>query len=89
MSTVTARTTARTTTTVTPTGARARTETVPVGDSLWRVIRTGGDLLGYIDRIATSDGDRFRVRRMLTTQRRFIAVGEFWQFDDALDCFRF
>ena len=65
------------------------TETIPVGDSLWRVIRTGGALLGYIDRVPTPDGDRFRARRMLATQRRFIAVGEFWQFDDALGCFRF
>ncbi len=66
-----------------------RTETIPVGDALWRVIRTGGELLGYIDRIATPDGDRFRVRRMLSTQRRFIPIGEFWRFDDALGCFRF
>ena len=65
------------------------TETVRVGDSLWRVVRVGGELLGYIDRIPTPDGDRFRVRRMLATQRRFIAIGEFWAFDDAIACFRF
>jgi len=67
----------------------ARTETVAVGDSLWRIVRVGGELLGYIDRLATPDGDRFRVRRMLATQRRFVAVGEFWRFDDAMGCFRF
>ena len=65
------------------------TETVRVSDSLWRVVRVGGDLLGYIDRIPPPDGDPYRVRRMLSTQRRFIAVGEFWQFGDALACFRF
>ncbi len=64
------------------------TETVPVSDSLWRVIRPGGELLGYIDRIPTPDGDRFAVRRMLTTRRRLIAIGEFWRFEDALECFR-
>jgi hypothetical protein len=26
---------------------------------------------------------------MLHAQRRFLAVGEFWSMDDALDCFRF
>ena len=67
----------------------SRTETVAVGDSLWRIVRVGGELLGYIDRLATPEGDRFRVRRMLATQRRFVAVGEFWRFDDAMGCFRF
>jgi len=69
--------------------ATSRTETVAVGDSLWRIVRVGGELLGYIDRLPTPDGDRFRVRRMLATQRRFVAVGEFWRFDDAMGCFRF
>lgn len=68
---------------------RLTTEAVAVSDSLWRIVRVGGEMLGYVDRLPTPDGDRFRVRRMLATQRRFIAVGEFWQFDDAMGCFRF
>lgn len=64
-------------------------ETVPVGASLWRVIRPGGAMLGYIDRIPGPGGDQFRVRRMLTTQRRFIPIGDFSRFEDALVCFHF
>lgn len=62
---------------------------VQLHDELWRVTRADGEVLGYVDRTQTPSGDRFTARRMLTRQRRFLAVGEFWRFDDAMDCFRF
>jgi hypothetical protein len=45
--------------------------------------------LGYVERIDTPAGHRFVAKRMLQRQRRFLAVGEFWTADDAMDCFRF
>ena len=62
---------------------------VQLHDDLWRVTRTDGEVLGYVERTTTASGDRFTARRMLRRQRRFLAVGEFWRFDDAMECFRF
>lgn len=71
------------------TGSRNGVAVVQLHDDLWRVTRTDGEVLGYVDRAATASGDRFTARRMLRRQRRFLAVGEFWRFDDAMECFRF
>jgi hypothetical protein len=62
---------------------------VQLHDDLWRITRSDGEVLGYVDRTPTASGDRFTARRMLRRQRRFLAVGEFWRFDDAMECFRF
>jgi hypothetical protein len=71
------------------TATRSGVVTVQLHDDLWRVTRADGEVLGYVDRTATAAGDRFSARRMLPRQRRFLSVGEFWRFDDAMDCFRF
>jgi hypothetical protein len=47
-----------------------------------------GDVLGYIERFATISGQRFRAKRFLARLRRFMVDGEFWDMDDALECFR-
>ena len=73
----------------TPTIARAGVTTVQLGDDLWRVTRSGGEVLGYVERSATPSGIRYTAKRMLQRQRRFLPVGEFWSVDDAMDCFRF
>ncbi len=62
---------------------------VHLHDDLWRVTRADGEVLGYVERTTTAAGHRFRAKRMLHRQRRFLPVGEFWSVDDALDCFRF
>jgi hypothetical protein len=49
-------------------------------DSLWRVTRPAGDVVGYID--------RYRAKRLIVRQQRFVAVGEFWSMHEALQCFR-
>ncbi|MCU1556328.1 MAG: hypothetical protein JWN09_323 [Microbacteriaceae bacterium] len=61
---------------------------VQLHDELWRVTRPDGDVLGYIDRFAVREGARYRARRLLVRQRRFVLMGEFWNIDDALECFR-
>ena len=62
---------------------------VQLNDDLWRVTRPDGEVLGYVERLVTASGSRFRAKRMLQRQRRFLPVGEFWTVDDAMDCFRF
>lgn len=61
---------------------------IELGDALWRVTRPDGEVLGYVETFETAAGTRYRVKRMLVTQRRFVPIGEFWAMDDALDCFR-
>jgi hypothetical protein len=62
---------------------------IQLHDDLWRVTRTDGEVLGYIEQVSSSAGTRFVAKRMLQRQRRFLPVGEFWTVDDAMDCFRF
>ena len=61
---------------------------VELNNALWRVTRADGDVVGYVERFAESRGTRFRAKRMIVRQQRFVPVGEFWSMDDALDCFR-
>ncbi|PJJ71898.1 hypothetical protein CLV46_1454 [Diaminobutyricimonas aerilata] len=62
---------------------------IQLHDGLWRICRSTGDVLGYVESERTPGGDRFRAKRYLPTQRRFSPVGEFWRFEDAVSCFRF
>lgn len=71
------------------TALRAGVATVQLNDDLWRITRTSGEVLGYVERATTPAGHRFTAKRMLQRQRRFLPVGEFWTVDDAMDCFRF
>ncbi len=70
-------------------GIRAGIAVIQLHDDLWRVTRPDGDVVGYIERNETPSGPRYRAKRMLQRQRRFLPIGEFWGYDDALDCFRF
>ncbi len=56
---------------------------------LWRVTRANGEVLGYIEQLQTPGGERHRAKRFNVRQRRFTEVGDFWRFDDAIDCLRF
>lgn len=62
---------------------------VQLHDELWRVTRASGDVLGYVESFLDPRGRRYRSKRLITLQRRFINIGEFWSFDDAVDCLRF
>jgi len=59
-----------------------------VHDELWRVTKTEGDVLGYIECFTVHDGRRYRAKRFLARQRRFVVMGEFWSVDDAIEVFR-
>ncbi|MFM9877334.1 MAG: hypothetical protein ACKVOG_05730 [Rhodoglobus sp.] len=71
------------------TGIRAGAAAVQLNDDLWRMTRPTGEVLGYVHRVETPAGPKFVAKRMLPRQRRFLAVGEFWTVDAAMDCFRF
>ncbi len=62
---------------------------VQLHDALWRVTRASGDVLGYVEQFRVRAGVRFRAKRFIARQRRFIELGEFWSRDDAIDCFGF
>ena len=61
---------------------------VQLNDALWRITRPDGDVLGYIEAFSAAGGVRFRAKRFLARQRRFMIDGEFWAMNDALECFR-
>jgi hypothetical protein len=62
---------------------------VQLHDDLARVTRSSGEVLGYVERFAHPQGERYRAKRFLARQRRFVEIGEFWSRADATDCFRF
>jgi len=86
---------AATTTPAVPATREALTETrgglrlVQVRDDLARVTRAGGEVLGYVERLDDPLGDRWRAKRFVARERRFVEIGEFWSRSDATDCFRF
>ena len=65
-----------------------RVALVQLSDSLWRVTRPEGDVVGYVERFIDRGLERFRAKRMIVSQQRFIPVGEFWVMNEAVDCFR-
>ncbi len=62
---------------------------VQLHDELWRVTRRSGEVLGYIEYFVEFGERRFRAKRMFSSRRQSMPLGEFWSIDDAIDCFRF
>jgi hypothetical protein len=62
---------------------------VQLHDELWRVTRTSGEVLGYIEAFSERGISRFRAKRMFNAHRPSLPLGEFWSMDDAVSCFRF
>jgi hypothetical protein len=62
---------------------------VQLHNELWRVTRRSGEVLGYIESFDESGAPRFRAKRMFSSRRQSLPLGEFWSMDDAIDCFRF
>ena len=62
---------------------------VQLHDELWRVTRRTGEVLGYIESFEELGSPRFRAKRMFSSRRQSLPLGEFWSIDDAIDCFRF
>jgi hypothetical protein len=57
-----------------------------VNDYLWRVAAPAGHILGHVERTETPSGDVYVAKRLNPAAMRFIALGEFWNIDDAIDC---
>lgn len=60
---------------------------------LWRVIRSDGAVLGYVEIVETLDPsgnrvERFRSKRLRAHAQGFLIVGEFWSADEAIDSLR-
>jgi len=70
------------------TGAPSRREVglTRVNDYLWRIAAPTGHILGHIERTATPQGDVFVAKRFSPSAARFVALGQFWNMDDAIDC---
>lgn len=62
---------------------------VQLHDDLARVTLPSGEVLGYVERFMHPQGERYRAKRFMARQRRFVEIGEFWSRADATDCFRF
>lgn len=61
---------------------------MPAAPSLWRVSRTGGPVLGHIERREVGGLERWAARRVIGGGIRSMALGEFWSAGDAAECFR-
>jgi hypothetical protein len=63
---------------------------IQLHDSLWRVTAPSGDVLGYVEKLESAErfDSQFRAKRYITSRRTFVDIGEFWSFDDAVDCYR-
>ena len=66
---------------------------VPRRGALWRVARSDGLVLGYVERVsADEDGDDggtlYRSKRMLGRAAGFTVIGDFGAADDAVDALR-
>jgi hypothetical protein len=57
-------------------------------NDLWRVTRPAGDVLGYVESFPTPGGERYRAKRLVPRQGRFLVDGEFWSMNDAVECLR-
>lgn len=78
--------------TITPAGTLANVrpgvDMVSVSETLWRMTRTTGEVLGYIESMGVGPYQQLSARRVLPAGRRVLPLGEFWRLDDAIDCFR-
>jgi len=61
---------------------------VPRHGALWRVARSDGLVLGYVERIDDEGGARYRSKRMLRRAAGFSVIGDFGAADDAVDALR-
>jgi hypothetical protein len=71
-----------------PSPVRPGVALVPLRGDVWRVTKPDGEVLGYVEQFCAAQGLRFRAKRFLARQRRFLIDGEFWSMADALECLR-
>ncbi|QWL30272.1 hypothetical protein [Rathayibacter toxicus] len=59
-----------------------------VNSRLWRVSTGAGAIIGHIELIEDSRGDRFRARLLRKGMPAGAQLGEFWNVADAVEVFR-
>jgi hypothetical protein len=62
---------------------------VPRRGALWRVARSDGLVLGYVERVDDDGGARYRSKRMIGRAAGFTVIGDFGAADDAVDALRY
>ena len=64
---------------------------VPRRGALWRVARTDGLVLGYVERVDDEGGEatRYRSKRMIGRAAGFTVLGDFGAADDAVEALRY
>jgi len=67
---------------------RSGLSVIALHDDMWRVSGATGDVVGYVESFSVPQGTRFRAKRLLPRQGRFMVDGEFWSMEDAIACFR-
>lgn len=67
---------------------RAGIDLVSVHDGLWRVRLSDGRILGHIERLSSATGDVFIAKRFSPVRASFLALGQFWNMQDAVDSLR-
>ncbi|SEC14233.1 hypothetical protein SAMN04489806_2702 [Paramicrobacterium humi] len=71
------------------TATRARRAvTFRVNEYLWRVTAPDGYVYGHVERVIEPGGERFEAKRYRLSASRFVSIGRFWSFDDAVECLR-
>jgi len=58
-----------------------------IRDGYWRVTAAAGFVLGYVEQLDDEGVPRFRARRLLPSMRQ-MEIGDFWGFDEAVECLR-
>ncbi len=62
---------------------------VPRRGALWRVARSDGLVLGYVERVDDDGGARYRSKRMIGRAAGFTVLGDFGAADDAVEALRY
>jgi hypothetical protein len=69
-------------------GAPRGLDIVPRRGALWRVARSDGLVLGYVERIDDAAGAHYRSKRLVGRAATFDVIGEFGLPDDAIEALR-
>ncbi|MCU1416014.1 MAG: hypothetical protein JWP32_188 [Schumannella sp.] len=62
---------------------------VPRRGALWRVARSDGLVLGYVERVDDEAGAHYRSKRLVGRASAFQVLGDFGAPDDAVEALRY
>jgi hypothetical protein len=72
-----------------PLARRHQLRLTAAAPSLWRLLDSGGRVVGHVQVVDSARGPRYRARRFHAPSRAFRELGEFWSADDAVECVAF